>query len=95
MTAHFKIKPESRANCESAVRAFIEGIKATEPGTMCYTSLQQSDDPNSFMHFFIFTDAAARETHADSENTRRFTDVLYPELAAPVAFAEYVLFAST
>lgn len=95
MTAHFKVKPESRATCEQAVREFIEGIKATEPGTLRYTSLQQPDDANSFMHFFIFTDAAARDTHANSENTRRFTSVLYPELVAPVTFTAYAMFAST
>jgi quinol monooxygenase YgiN len=95
MTAHFTVKPESRLKCEQAIQAFIDGIKASEPGTVRYTSLQRADDPNSFMHFFVFADAGARETHANSENTRRFTDLLYPELVAPVTFTEYTMFAST
>lgn len=95
MTAHFKIKSEAREKCEHAICAFIDGVKATEPGTMRYTALQQSGDPTSFLHFFIFTDTAAREIHANSDNTQRFTEVLYPELVAPVTFTEYTMFAST
>ena len=95
MTAQFTVKPEARAKCEQAIRTFIEGIRAAEPGTLRYTSLQQPDNPNSFLHVFSFTDSAAREIHSQSENTRRFTEVLYPELVAPVTFTEYALVAST
>jgi quinol monooxygenase YgiN len=95
MTAQFRVNAEAREKCEHAIRAFIDGLKVTEPGTLRYTSLQRPDDPCSFLHVFIFTDAAARETHATAENTRRFTEVLYPELVAPVTFTEYVMVAST
>ena len=95
VTAHFQVKPESRAKCEQAIREFIDYIKANEPGTLRYTSLQQADDPTRFMHFFIFQDAAARETHANSEGVKRFTSVLYPETLAPVEFMEYTIVAST
>jgi len=95
MTARFKVKPESREKCEQAIREFIEYIRANEPGTMRYSSLQQADDPLSFLHFFIFTDRAAREKHSNSEGVQRFTSVLYPELQAPVEFTEHTLVAST
>ena len=95
MTARFKVKPEARAKCEQAIREFIAYVKANEPGTLRYTSLQEKDDPASFLHFFIFEDEAAREKHANSEGVNRFTAVLYPECLTPVEFVEYTLVAST
>jgi quinol monooxygenase YgiN len=95
MTARFNVKPESREKCEAAIHEFIDYIKANEPGTLRYTSLQQADDPNAFMHFFIFQDAAAREKHANSEGVNHFTSALYPETLAPVEFTEYTVVAST
>jgi len=94
-TAYFKVKPESRALCERAILEFIDYIKANEPGTLRYTSLQRADDPNSFMHFFIFQDEAAREIHRSSESVERFTSALYPELNGEVTFTEYAMLAST
>jgi quinol monooxygenase YgiN len=94
-TARFKVRPEARARCEQAIREFIAYIRANEPGTLRYTSLQERDDPTSFMHFFVFEDEAARERHASSEGVRRFTAVLYPETLAPVDFTEYTVVAST
>jgi quinol monooxygenase YgiN len=94
-TAHFRVKPESRAKCEQAIREFIDYIKANETGTLRYTSLQQIDDPTSFMHFFIFQDEAAQEKHRSSEGVQRFTSALYPELIDEVQFTEYITLAST
>ncbi len=95
MTARFKVKPEAREKCEQAIREFIAYVKANEPGTLRYTSLQEQSDPTSFMHFFIFEDEAAREKHANSEGVNRFTAVLYPECLAPVEFVEHTMVAST
>jgi quinol monooxygenase YgiN len=95
MTARFIVRPEAREKCEQAIREFIDYIKANEPGTLRYTSLQQADDPTSYMHFFIFQDEAARDKHANSEGVSRFTSVLYPQTLAPVEFTEYKMVAST
>ena len=95
-TAHFKVKPESREKCEQAIREFIDYIKANEPGTLRYSSLQQADDPTGFMHFFMFEDEAARQKHRTSEGVMKFTSILYPELiGGEVKFTEYGMLAST
>ena len=95
-TAHFIVKPESRDVCEQAIREFIDYIRANEPGTLRYTSLQQAGDPNSFMNFFIFADEAAQNRHRTSEGVKRFTAVLYPELIdGQVRFTDYAMLAST
>ena len=95
-TARFTVKPASRAKCEQAIREFVEYIKANERGsTLLYTALQLKDDPNTFLHYFIFADQAARERHSTSDGVNRFTALLYPECIAPVQFDEYNVVAST
>ncbi len=94
-TARFKVRAEALERCEAAIREFVAYIKANEPGTLLYTSVRENDDPTSFLHFFIFVDAAAREKHRTSDGVRRFTDVLYPETLAGVEFTDYSGVAST
>lgn len=94
-TARFKVRPEAREKCERAIREFVAYVKANEPGTRLYVSLQHTDDPTSFLHYFIFDDEAARNRHANSDAVNRFTAVLYPETLAPVEFTEYTVLAST
>ncbi len=95
-TAHFTVKPESLEKCKAAIQEFIDYVKANEPGTLRYTSLQESGDPHKFMHFFIFQDEAAQEIHRSSPGVTKFTGILYPELASNgVTFTEYAFFAST
>ena len=95
MTARFKVWPEARLRCEQAIREFVEHVKVNEPCTRLYTSVQETADAASFLHFFVFEDAAARDAHANSAAVKRFTEVLYPETLAPVEFIEYSRVAST
>lgn len=94
-TARFQVKEDQLRECEAAIAEFVAYVHANEPGTQLYISLQQKDDPTRFIHYFIFEDEAAREVHANSEAVKRFTDILYPRLVAPVEFTEYSLFTST
>ena len=94
-TARFKVRPEGLATCEAAICEFVEHVKSREPGTLLYISLRDTQDPTSFLHYFIFQDEEARQEHASSEGVRRFTAVLYPECLAPVEFTEYTIRAST
>ncbi len=59
MTARFQVRPASREKCLTAIREFVDFIKANEPDTLLYTALQQSDDATQFLHYFIFKDEAA------------------------------------
>jgi len=94
-TAKFQVKAEQLKECKAAIAEFVAYVHANEPGTLLYTSLQQKADPTQFIHYFIFQDEAARDIHANSKAVKRFTDILYPRLVAPVEFTEYSLFAST
>src|SRR5574341_2096386 len=95
MTARFQVRPESRAKCEHVIREFVEYVRLNEPHTQLYTSVQEAADATRFLHFFIFEDETARETHSSSDAVRRFTDVLYPACVAAVDFTEYTLVATT
>ncbi|HEX9922053.1 MAG TPA: antibiotic biosynthesis monooxygenase [Anaerolineae bacterium] len=94
-TARFKIKPGSEEICKQAIREFVAHIKANEPGTILYSALQKAENPNSFMHYFIFKDTTAEEVHRTSAAVTRFTDILYPETVDGVVFTDYGMIAST
>jgi len=81
--------------CQNAIREFVEYVRSNEPDTLLYSSLQEKEDRNHFLHYLIFKDEAAHDRHANSEAVKIFTDVLYPNLVAPVEFTECELFAST
>lgn len=95
MTARFEVQPDRLADCEAAIREFVDYIRVNEPDTLLYTSLRDKDDPRRFVHYFIFKDEAARDRHASSGGVNRFTTLLYPNLVAPVEFTEYQLFETT
>ena len=94
-TAYFVVREDALEVCRNAIREFVDYVRAHEPDTLLYSSLQEKENRNHFLHYFIFKDEAARDKHSSSEAVKRFTDVLYPNLVAPVEFTECDLFAST
>ena len=94
-TAYFVVRDDAQEICQQAVQEFVEYVRANEPDTLLYTSLQEKENPNHFLHYFIFRDESARDLHGNSEAVKRFSSILYPNLVAPVEFTEYTLFAST
>jgi quinol monooxygenase YgiN len=94
-SAYFVVREDALAVCEKAIREFVEYVRDNEPNTLLYTSLQEKEQPNHFLHYFIFRDEAARDLHANSAAVKHFTGILYPNLVATVEFTEYNLFATT
>jgi len=94
-TAYLVVRDDALETCQKAIREFVVYVRANEPDTLLYTSLQEKDNPNHFLHYFIFRDENSRDLHANSDAVNRFTSVLYPNLVAPVEFTEYEVFAST
>ena len=94
-TAYFVVRDDSLETCKKAIHEFVEYVRENEPDTLLYTSLQEREYPNSFLHYFTFRDEMARDRHASSEAVKRFTNALYPNLIAPVEFTEYTLFTET
>jgi quinol monooxygenase YgiN len=94
-TGYFVVRDDAQEICRKAIQEFVEYVRANEPDTLLYTSLQEKEYPNHFLHYFIFRDEAARDLHANSDAVKHFTSVLYPNLIAPVEFTEYDVFANT
>jgi quinol monooxygenase YgiN len=95
-TARFSAKPAALEKCQQAIIEFVAYIKANEPDTLRYISLQDTQDPTAFLHYFIFKDAEAEDRHSNSEGVKRFTAVLYPELTSNgVDFTDYTQLATT
>jgi len=94
-TAYFVVRDDALDICKKAIHDFVDYVRAYEPDTLLYTSLQEKENPNHFLHYLIFKDEAAQTLHSNSEAVNRFTGILYPNLVAPVEFTECELFAST
>jgi quinol monooxygenase YgiN len=95
MTAKFEVKQETLEVCSRAIQEFVAYVRANEPDTLLYTSLQEKESPTHFIHYFIFRNEKAREIHSTSDAVNRFTSILYPNLVAPVEFTEYIVVANT
>ena len=95
MTAKFEVKGEALEVCKQSIQEFVHYVRANEPDTLLYNSLQEQENPLRFLHYFIFRDEKAREIHSNSDAVNRFTSILYPNLVEPVEFTEYEIFAST
>jgi quinol monooxygenase YgiN len=89
-TARFGVKPEALDRCRSAIEEFVTYVRANEPGTKLYLSLQDAEEPTRFLHVMIFEDDAAENIHTNSEAVDRFTGVLYPETVDGVTFERFL-----
>ena len=94
-SAYFVVRDDALADCEKAIREFVDYVRDHVPDTLLYTSQQEKDQPNHFWHYFIFRDEAARDRHAHSEAVQHLRGILYSNLVAPVKFTEYQLFTTT
>jgi quinol monooxygenase YgiN len=93
-TARYQVRPAGLPRAEQANRAFVLWLKEHEPGTLSYTVYQEPQDPTRFINVIAFQDEAAHTQHGRSEGVKRFQEMLYPELVAPVEFTEYTVVAA-
>jgi quinol monooxygenase YgiN len=93
--AEYTVRPSGVEKVKQAIEEFVPYVKANEPGTRMYLAWQQKDDPTRFVHFFIFENEAAHQTHSKSEAVKRFEAAYGPELAGgDVVFTDFNLIAT-
>lgn len=87
--ARYEVRPESLAECLSAIHEFVEYVRSNEPGALRYEVWQETGQPTRFVHLFIWRDAEANRIHGESAAVKKFAGVLYPNCLAPVQFVTY------
>ena len=93
-TGAYKVRASGVEKVRKAIAEFVRYVKDNEPGTRMYLAWQQKDDPTTFVHLFIFEDAAAQERHGKSEAVARFEAAYTPELVGgEVVFTDYEMIA--
>jgi len=92
--AEYRVRKSGIDKVKRAIQEFVPYVKANEPGTRMYLAWQQEEDPTRFVHFFIFENEAAHETHGRSDAVRKFEAAYGPELdGGEVVFTDYHLVA--
>jgi quinol monooxygenase YgiN len=94
-TAHFQVKAEALDTAKEVIETFVAYVRANEPNTLIYLSVQSKEDETVFMHYMEFVDSAAEETHRTSRGVKAFVDVLYPVTVDGVSFHDYTLLTTT
>lgn len=86
--ARFEIRPESRDVCERAMREFAAYVRA-ELGDSSWTTYRDTKAPNRYVSLIRADNAAADARHRNAPGTRRFVEVLYPNVVGEVEFVDY------
>jgi quinol monooxygenase YgiN len=75
LCVRFTCKDEASAEAyDRLVAETIEGIKASEPGTLVYASHLVEGQPLQRIFYELYRDKAAFEAHESAPHTRRYLD---------------------
>ncbi|OGZ45568.1 MAG: hypothetical protein A3C84_04800 [Candidatus Ryanbacteria bacterium RIFCSPHIGHO2_02_FULL_48_12] len=91
--AQFTVREGKLDSAESAIRAFVSAVKASEPDTVIYAAFKKPDG-YSFVHIMSFRDEEAERRHRLSEHAKLFTSALYPLCVEPPSFVDLALIGS-
>ncbi len=85
---HVRVKPEHR---EAFIQATLENARNTvrEPGNLRFDVLQQADDPDRFVLYEVYRDAAGMEAHKQTPHYAAWRDAVGPWMAEPRAGIKY------
>ena len=88
-TMQFQIRPEALEHLLGVIKTFVAYVRDNEPGTLFYTSVQDTMDPTKFVHFMLFEDAATMKKHLTSPGVKAFVPILYAEAVNGVLSTPY------
>lgn len=76
------VKPENRSEF---IEATLENARATlaEPGNLRFDVIQQADDPDRFVLYEVYRDAAGMRAHKETAHYARWRDAVAPWMAEP------------
>ncbi|RJQ52226.1 MAG: antibiotic biosynthesis monooxygenase [Nitrospiraceae bacterium] len=73
----FQVREDRLDEAKKIINELISSVRAKEPGTLLYESLQLKKDPTSFIHFIIFADQDAHMKHRGAPYVMDFVKKLY------------------
>ncbi len=82
------VLPEHR---EAFIRASLENAGKTieEPGALRFDVLQQADDPNRFVLYEVYRDAAGAQAHKATPHYARWAETVAPWMVEPRQSVKY------
>jgi (4S)-4-hydroxy-5-phosphonooxypentane-2,3-dione isomerase len=86
---HVHVKPEHR---EAFLEATLDNARNStqEPGNLRFDVIQQADDPNRFMLYEVYRDAAAADAHKQTAHYARWRDSVAGWMQEPRTGIRYV-----
>ena len=88
-TAQFRVAEKSVDKCRKAIQEFVAYVKANEPRTLLYISLENEKDVTQFVHLMAFADPHAMVEHGSSMANKDFITTIYPEIIGGVVVSDF------
>jgi hypothetical protein len=87
-TARYKVKPEKVTEVERAMQEHVARLKEDFSGFLWWT-VRDKDDPTRYLTLIIAPDEKTNQQASDSEGTKKFVNVLYPNLSGEVEWTDW------
>jgi hypothetical protein len=82
------VKPEKIGDVEKAMHEHAAHLKEQFPGFFWWT-VKDKEDPTRYLSLIIPPDEETNQKASDSEGTKRFVDVLYPNLIGEIEWTDW------
>jgi quinol monooxygenase YgiN len=87
-TARYKVKSDKIDDVEKAMHEHAAHLKEEFPGFLWWT-IRDKEDPTRYLSLIIPPDEAANQKASESEGTKKFVDVLYPNLIGEIEWTDW------
>ena len=92
--ARYSVKLGSIDEVESAIQEFARYVGSNlEDST--WTTYRRTDKPGEYVSLIQARDEEADQHHRNAPGTKRFVEVLYPNVVGEVEFTDYALLATS
>lgn len=88
-TIQFEVKEKKRKEVVDAMEQLTRTVHVSEPGSRLYLSIQDSQDPNKFIHIMAFENAGAEMKHRSAGYTREFMTLLEDVCRKEPAYTDF------
>lgn len=84
--AEYTVREGTLDRVQAAITLFVASVHSAEPETV-YEAYRRGEG-RSFVHFMVFRNAEAEETHRQASYTAAFVEALYPYCIDPPRFTD-------